>query len=1500
MTSTSTLRTGFTRFVNHLAALALLLVVAGGASAQSTIFVDSNGGDDGNNGQSATIGAGVNGPVRTIDRALQIARNDAAGNTISLEAGEYDADLTVANAGSATNLNTLTFLARPDQAGNTEVELDLNGGTFQTETSGFTFARQGAGTFSFIGDGTVDFQSGSVAFGSGIVSFDDVSVVERTNATTTGTVVYGSVPDVIRFNGDAGTSQGTLLPASLDIADGTLLIDVALGSVASTVNDNARTFTLGTTGLTLGDDGGQITLQIRDGNTVAGTITTVDGNGTEADGNNVTIDGEGSIGTLIVAGARTIFSLQEDDVDGDSDNQAGTVLVQSGQFVLPDEDGDIERYTVGGDFIQSGGRVLTEDGLDQDNEDTILVVKGNFRRTSNVAGNFAPINLYLEGTMDAEFAPGTNLTLNSLHINETDGTAASVKTVTFLQDITVTSDATGTNAQGNIIPFIVTNDAEVDLNGNLVNITNGGESIVDGTVSDSDNSGAVRFTNSGVASGTGVYSSILVSGPSITAEDEFEFTGALILLDGGINISGDVSPIGPNASVIVNIAATNDPQITGSFNGDEVEYDLVYQDSEATAGDSDTNGTFVAGTEFDTDFVRDLTVDVTNATVDASGVEDGMISGDVIVRNGNIGSTTGTVETATLEFDDQDIVVMGSTTIEDNAILDLGDGATYAVSTANNVLDGTITSDDDDGLLILRDGSTITGTQTTRTAEDGSTARAAQSESTIEANIRLNNDASASLLQIREIEGDIFDQATGSGDAGTLTLGLIADDEDIDDERFNKNRSGNVDGTVTLDFSTLALASDVQFTEDDGTITISTLNTNTFTFFTEAEGTGDNDDGPSALVLRNDVIGTGAVWPSSDLTISKIGTAPQTLVIPVFHPGDDEEDDITVASNIRVTNVLRITGNLDAETADDQGDNNPDYAVTLEGIDGSVPTLILDEDYSIANDGGNEPENSTDRELVINGPINLTINESEDVDDYTQLVLATQNVQALTVNNEAMLNDENETYTVASFVTSAATADPDGDFNTPNDEPGRLDLNSNSLSVLGDVTLGSDGAVFNTAAGNDDRVSTTGVANSDYSTFSFIGANDATLSVTPNANTGVTTFGDGVDLRLAKDSTTTEVTLVGGSLVFDDDFDGAADDDETFILERGTFVAGDSDDPNGTYIRLDHNNSLGGSISSDFGQGFVFVPANTQFPEAYIEGNVRKRIFSDPTVFGGDTTPGRVVYPVGSSDGSGEGYAEFVLDFESIAQDQSFGVRSVTVSFINESPSGELGLPITRADGVTTIDETGLFYWLVTSNPSLGQSTRFNVEARYDGFELVTATTNDGTPTLVSDLTLIRRQFGDEMTNPYTLVSETYDSFLLQDPDNASDNEPVVIAADAQAFLGPQGTIFTYGLDAGNRAVANGGDVPTAFALNGNRPNPFSTRTALSFDLPEAAEVSVEVYDVMGRRVVSIDKGAMTAGADQRVEIDGSGLASGVYVYRVNVVGASETWTRSGQITLTR
>lgn len=76
-------------------------------------------------------------------------------------------------------------------------------------------------------------------------------------------------------------------------------------------------------------------------------------------------------------------------------------------------------------------------------------------------------------------------------------------------------------------------------------------------------------------------------------------------------------------------------------------------------------------------------------------------------------------------------------------------------------------------------------------------------------------------------------------------------------------------------------------------------------------------------------------------------------------------------------------------------------------------------------------------------------------------------------------------------------------------------------------------------------------------------------------------------------------------------------------------------------------------------------------------------------------------------------------------------------------------------------------------------------------------------------------------------------------------------------------------------------ELPETFALNGNYPNPFNASTTISFDLPQAAEVEIEVYDLIGRRVLAVPSQTMQAGAKRSVQVDGNRLASGSYFYRV-------------------
>ena len=73
---------------------------------------------------------------------------------------------------------------------------------------------------------------------------------------------------------------------------------------------------------------------------------------------------------------------------------------------------------------------------------------------------------------------------------------------------------------------------------------------------------------------------------------------------------------------------------------------------------------------------------------------------------------------------------------------------------------------------------------------------------------------------------------------------------------------------------------------------------------------------------------------------------------------------------------------------------------------------------------------------------------------------------------------------------------------------------------------------------------------------------------------------------------------------------------------------------------------------------------------------------------------------------------------------------------------------------------------------------------------------------------------------------------------------------------------------------------PQIFALNQNYPNPFNPATVVSYLLPAGSHVQLAVYDLLGREVKILVDQQQQAGP-HRVEFDGSGLASGMYFYRL-------------------
>ena len=80
-------------------------------------------------------------------------------------------------------------------------------------------------------------------------------------------------------------------------------------------------------------------------------------------------------------------------------------------------------------------------------------------------------------------------------------------------------------------------------------------------------------------------------------------------------------------------------------------------------------------------------------------------------------------------------------------------------------------------------------------------------------------------------------------------------------------------------------------------------------------------------------------------------------------------------------------------------------------------------------------------------------------------------------------------------------------------------------------------------------------------------------------------------------------------------------------------------------------------------------------------------------------------------------------------------------------------------------------------------------------------------------------------------------------------------------------------------------EVPAEFSLQSNYPNPFNPSTTIKFGLPEDANVRLEVFDAMGRKVATLVDGQLTAGYHEAqwdaITDAGATVASGIYLYRI-------------------
>jgi len=93
-------------------------------------------------------------------------------------------------------------------------------------------------------------------------------------------------------------------------------------------------------------------------------------------------------------------------------------------------------------------------------------------------------------------------------------------------------------------------------------------------------------------------------------------------------------------------------------------------------------------------------------------------------------------------------------------------------------------------------------------------------------------------------------------------------------------------------------------------------------------------------------------------------------------------------------------------------------------------------------------------------------------------------------------------------------------------------------------------------------------------------------------------------------------------------------------------------------------------------------------------------------------------------------------------------------------------------------------------------------------------------------------------------------------------------------------------ISSGTKIIPKGKKVKQVNLYN-NYPNPFNPQTVISYHLPEKSVVELSVFDMLGHNVATLVNKKQNVG-DYKVTFNGAGLASGIYLYKLQTNGFSE------------
>ncbi len=287
-----------------------------------------------------------------------------------------------------------------------------------------------------------------------------------------------------------------------------------------------------------------------------------------------------------------------------------------------------------------------------------------------------------------------------------------------------------------------------------------------------------------------------------------------------------------------------------------------------------------------------------------------------------------------------------------------------------------------------------------------------------------------------------------------------------------------------------------------------------------------------------------------------------------------------------------------------------------------------------------------------------------------------------------------------------------------------------------------------------------------------------------------------------------------------------------------------------------------GAASTDLQGGVHHAVAMTDAAAAIqIPTTVRQEIIDYPAA-GDNTFVIMSYYVVNTSLEAQSGlHFGFLADFDLSAGGDRFGYSPADHLLYQHASSGVW-------IGVVSLSSSLHLTSLVNGSSKRGISST-------EKFALLSAAADSVDTTTVGDLMFFVNS--DAMT--LSVGDSSRVAFALVAGYNYSDL--VMAAADAQKH-------FDTPTDVTDRAL-----LPGEFNLSQNYPNPFNPSTTIKYELRRAGNVTLTVYNLLGRHIRTIFSGKQEAGShvstwDGRDD-QGKQAATGVYFYRLSANGASET-----------